>query len=146
MEGVQEAFISTFEETAFQFLNPLEKPVQEYDDIGYFIGRCRFDGAINGIFDLIIHESTVNEYLEFLFSDEPETEITDELRSDSVKELSNVLCGNMISKCVNAQASEYKIEKPVILALSSLADAGDLSLYSFFENSGKVCGFSFLVN
>lgn len=144
MEVFADAFIETFESTTFQFLNPLDKIPDEDDGSGYFLGKCDFSGAINGSFSLIIHDNTVNEYLNFLFGDEPETVITDELKSDSVKELANVICGNMISKCVNAQASDYKIEKPQLTSLSRFSDFADHSLYTLFSDSfGKVCGFSF---
>lgn len=146
MEVFTDAFIETFESTTFQFLNPLESPPSDNEEDGYFLGQCDFSGAINGSFSLIIHNDTINEYLNFLFGDEPETEITDELKSDSVKELANVICGNMISKCVNAQAADYKIEKPQLTALPSLKSQADSDLYTFFsDSSGKICGFSFQV-
>lgn len=145
MENAREVFTSTFEETTFQFLNEMEKDLKDYDGLGYYIGHCDFNGAINGSFEMIIHESMIDEYLNFLFCDESQMTITLELRSDSVKELANVLCGNMISKCVNAQSSEYLIEKPLFKALSSLNDIPNMDQYSFFEGKGKVCGFSFQV-
>ena len=67
MEVFADAFIETFESTTFQFLNPLDKIPEEDDGSGYFLGKCDFSGAINGSFSLIIHDNTVNEYLNFLF-------------------------------------------------------------------------------
>lgn len=146
MEDCANTFAETFESTTFQFLNPFECTLADCDGSGYFIGRCDFSGLINGSFDLLIHENAVNEYLNFLFDDDTEMTITDELKSDSIKELSNVICGNMISRCINAQTADYKIEKPQFIALSSLRDLSDPSLYSFFTDSyGKICGFSFQV-
>lgn len=146
MEIYEDAFINTFEATAFQFLNPIENPLSDYDGAGYSVGLCDFNGAINGTFGLLIHDDAVMEYLNFLFGDEPETEITDELKSDSVKELANVICGNMISKCVNAQAADYKIEKPQFLKLDSLKNLPEASRYTFYvDGNGKICGFFFYV-
>ena len=72
--------------------------------------------------------------------------VTDELKSDSVKELSNVICGNMISKCINAQAADYKIEKPQFIKLESLNALPDASRYTFYvDGYGKICGFFFNV-
>lgn len=146
MEVFADAFIETFESTTFQFLNPLEDTPADDEENGYFLGQCDFTGAINGSFGLIIHDNTINEYLNFLFGDDPKMKITNELKSDSIKELANVICGNMISKCVNAQAADYKIEKPQLIAIPSLSKLSNSNMYTFFSDSfGKICGFFFQV-
>jgi len=113
----------TLEKLAFLFAVPDNERVDDGPD-PMVVGRVAFNGYFDGSLLMRISSSVVAELAGNMLGLDDGAEISDVQQLDALKEIINVICGNVLPAVAGDQV-EFNIDAPEIL---SQKDAKDMSM------------------
>lgn len=106
--------VDTLERLAFLFAFPDDGRSQDGPEPSV-TGRVEFSGLFSGSLVLRVSASVIPELANNMLGLEDDADITNEAQQDALKELSNVICGNVLPAIAGDQA-EFTIGAPEMLS------------------------------
>jgi hypothetical protein len=116
---LNEVACEVFQSLAFVF--PADEPGSEEPAGGLVTAAVKFEGAIPGTILLSLPASALGTLACNMLALDEAAPPTKDQELDALKELANVLCGNLLPAMFGLQA-EYHVHSPTILPNASLAE------------------------
>ncbi len=104
--------VETLAKLAFLFATPLEDPPEEAGSELQAV-RVAFSGPFCGEIELGLSLPVLEELAANMLGIEDGSEVSVEERHDALKELANIVCGNLLP-AIGGCAVEFKIESPCV--------------------------------
>ncbi|MBT3201512.1 MAG: hypothetical protein HN350_16545 [Phycisphaerales bacterium] len=128
----------TFE--ALAFLLPMPEPVEPFESSPEVAVSVRFHGPFDGKVIVTVAELVLGELACNMLGLDDGAEIAVDTQQDALKELANVVCGNILPEIAGTTAV-FNVDAPKLVDASAPASEEGLSLASetrFFLDSGPV--------
>ena len=109
----------TLEKLAFLFTFPDDERDSDSQDPA-LIGRVGFNGYFDGSLIMRISDCAIPELAANMLGLDDEAEISDAEQQDALKEILNVICGNVLP-AIAGEKVEFNIEAPEILSQTAAA-------------------------
>lgn len=116
MTVLSKTFCRVLEQTAFMFAEEADKKNCSLPDSSFFCSTISFRGPSEGNITLCVPESISPEITANTLGIEPGQDISDKMEEDTVKELTNILCGQFITE-VEGTAPVFDFTPPEIRKL-----------------------------
>ena len=109
-----EVVVDTLEKLAFLFAAPLEEAASE-DTEKLATVRVRFSGPVCGEMQLSLSRPVQAELAGNMLGAEDGSALSEDEQHDALRELINVICGNLLPM-IGGGAAEFNIQTPTVLA------------------------------
>ena len=137
---LEEILWSVTEETfeALAFLLPMPEPTEPFESGPAVAVSVRFHGPFNGKVVVTLPEAVLGELACNMLGLDDGAEIPVDTQQDALKELANVVCGNLLPE-IAGTTTVFNVDGPKLVDTSAPIDGGGLcgaAMTQFFLDSG----------
>jgi hypothetical protein len=120
---IQEVAAATLERLAFVFATPLDGPAPQAPPEP-MAARVKFHGPFQGAMELEMPGPAVDEMAVNMLGMEEGFQPSPEERRDAIKELINVICGNVLPR-IAGESAEFNLGAPCLVGAAAPGDPGE---------------------